>query len=621
MSRALAVVIAVLLLFSCAPKKELIKKEELPPSEKLVLPELPLKKEPEVKEKPPEAVRIEKEKDERYIILNFEGADIETVIATFGELLEMNYILTPGISGRVTIQSYKKFPMKDLYKIFQTILEINGITAVKDGAFYRIVPIDTARMQPIDIEKGKEIQVRLDESFITQIIPIEHVKAGEAANLLRSLAPRGTDLIVYEPANLLIVTALPHTLLKFMKIIEVVDISTVDSESLRTFVYYVENGEAKKLAEILKTIYVEKKGIPKAVAPTPPRPGTMAPAAVIQVTEGLPGTVGEITITAYEDINALIVQCTPKSYLALLEILKKIDIPVKQVLIEVLIAEISLSDETKFGIEWLLKTKSGDTAGLTGVITKPAVTMTVPPTMPSHPSGTFATVVSGKIDSTLFNYILGALSTTSKFNVIASPHILAMDNKEARIQIGDEIPIATGTSTITGGQTITVQYKTIGTILTVKPHITEKDRVTLDITQEVSQPGELVPIAGQDYQGIKTTTAKTTAVVQSGHTLVLGGMIREQKTRSRSGIPFLSKIPILGYLFSATTDTSKKTELILLATPYVISNQDEADKLTKQFQDRIKTIKESLTKAEEKEKKNKKTEDSPTSLKPGAPSQ
>lgn len=611
MLKRLSAIIAVLLVFSCAPKKEVVKQEVIPP-EKLILPELITKLEPP-KEKKVEPVRIEEEegKEGKYIILNFDGADIETVIASFGELLEINYILTPGIAGKVTIQSYRKFPLKDLNKIFQTILEINGLTAVKDGAFYRIVPIDTARMQPLEIEKGKEVFIQLDESFITQLIPLEYVKASEAANLLRSLSPRGTDIIVYEPSNLLIVTALPHTLVKFMKILEAVDISDVAGESMRTFVYYVENGEAKKLAEILKALYAEKKGIiMPALVPQTPRPGTITPISITQVTEGLPGTVGEITITAYEDINALIIQCTPRSFLALLEVLKKIDIPVKQVLIEVLIAEITLGDETKFGLEWLIKSQTGDTIGLN------FGSVTVPPTIPGHPSGIFAAVVSGSMDTALFNYVIGAISTTSKFNVLASPHILTTDNKEASIHIGTKTPIATSVTqqvtaagTTTPQTTANVEYKDVGTILIVKPHITEKNRVTLDITQEVSQPGTDTDIASLKYASFDTRKIKTTAVVQSGHTLILGGIIRESTKQTRTGIPFLSKIPILGYLFSSTTDTKTRTELILMVTPYVISNQDEADVLTKDFQNRIKTIQKRLEEEKRKRKAEEKKDD------------
>ncbi|MDP2168032.1 MAG: secretin N-terminal domain-containing protein [Thermodesulfovibrionales bacterium] len=598
--RTLSALIAALLILSCAPKKDIIKKEPAPgpaPIENIVLPELPPK--PEPAKKKPEPVRIEQEKDEKYIILNFEAADIETVIASFGELLEMNYILTPGISGKVTIQSYKKFPIKDLFRIFQTILEINGITAVRDGAFYRIVPIDTAKMQPLDVEKGKGILMRLDEGFVTQLVPFEYVKASEMANVLRSLAPRGTDIIIYEPSNILIVTALPYTLNKFMKLVEAIDVSEADRESLKTYVYHVENGEAKKLAEILKTLYVDKKGAARTAAPATAAPATarraVPSAAAAQGSEELPGSIGEVTVTAYEDINALIIQCSPRSYLALLEVMKKIDVPVKQVLIEVLIAEVSLGDDTKLGLEWLLKTKGGDAFGFNTGGT------------PSITTGaqTFSAIASTSIDTALFNYVIGALSQTSKLNVLASPHILAMDNKEASIHIGEETPIATGVTTQPGStsgviSTGQIQYKTVGTILTVKPHITEKDRVTLEITQEVSQVGsKSVKVAGEDFASFDTRKAKTTAVVQNGHTLLLGGLIRESKSQVRSGIPFLSKIPILGYLFSATTDTYARTELLLMVTPHVISTQDDADTITRDFQNRVKTIKKRLTQMEE----------------------
>lgn len=607
--RALTLLLSLTLLASCAPKKEMVKEEPPAPAaaiENLVLPDVSVKVEPQPKPRKPEPIRVEQEKEEKYIILNFEGASIDTVIASFGELLDINYILTPGISGNVTIQSYKKFPVRDLFRIFQTILEINGITAVKDGDFYRIVPIDTAKMQPLDIEKGKGLSMRLDEGFVTQLIPLEYVKAGEAANVLRSLAPRGTDIVVYEPSNMLIVTALPYTLGKFMKLLDAIDISEADRESIKTFVYYVENGEAKKLADILKTLYADKKGTARpAVAAT-----TVARGAVPAVTasiEGLPGAIGDITITSYEDINAMIVQCSTRSYLALLEVLKKIDVPAKQVLIEVLIAEVSLGDDFRFGLEWLVKTRSGDTIGFT------TSGSSTPPTIVSgQPSG-FAGVVSDSINSALVNYVFGALSQTSRLNVLASPHILALDNKEANIHIGSETPIATGLTTqpgtatpgiVTSGQ---IQYKTVGTILTVKPHITEKDRVTLDISQEVSDIGsQTVKVAGQDFASFDTRKVKTTAVVQSGHTLILGGLIREAKSQARAGIPWLSKIPILGYLFSSTTDRKSKTELLLMVTPHVISDQNDADAITRDFQNRVKTIKNQLAEAEKKKNKGKK---------------
>jgi len=596
-----SIIVLIAFLASCAPKKEVVKPEPTPPQapiENLVLPEI-TPQEPTPPQKKPEPIRVEQEKDEKYIILNFDGADIETVLSSFGELLGINYILTPGISGKVTIQSYKKFPVKDLPRIFQTILEVNGLTAIKDGSFYRVVPIDTAKLQPLEVEKGKEVSHKIDSGFVTQLVPLSYVKASEIANILRSLAPRGTDIIVYEPTNLLIVTALPGTLAKFMRLIEAIDISEAERESLKTFVYYVENGEAKKLAEILKTIYAEKKGTPKTpvTPPTTQRPAT--PTTPTAGVEALPAEVGEITITAYEDINALIIQCSTRSYLALLEVLKKIDVPPKQVLIEVLIAEVSLGDSDKYGLEWLLTSKSGNKFGFTTGGT---------PTTVGVPSGSpvFSAIVSTSIEGAMLNYVFSAISTTSKVNIIASPHILAMDNKEANIHIGKETPIITSTQQqTTGGAPLVqqIQYKTVGTILSVKPHITEKNRVTLDITQEVSDIGKESAAGGSPE--FTTRKAKTVAVVQSGHTLILGGLISESKKRSREGIPFLSKIPLLGYLFSKTSDSYDKTELLLMVTPHVISDEKDIENITKDFQEKVKTIKERLS---ETEKKPSKTE-------------
>ncbi len=607
---ALTVILTASMVFSCAPKKEVVKQAgPVQPEEEFRLPEAP-RPEPKPatkRPKPFEPVLLE-EGREKYILLNFDDTDIRTIISTFSELLEINYILTPGITGKVTIQSYRKFPVKDLFPVFQSILELNGLTAVREGEFYKIVPIDTAKQQPLEVAKGKEPETRLDSTFITQLLPLEYVNASDISNILRNLMPRGTDIIVYEPANMLIVTSLPKTLVKFMKIIEALDITETESETVRTFVYYVENGDAAKLEGILSTVYSGGKSKRPSAAPrTSPVRRTAGTPARSAARQALPGDIGEISITAYEDINGLIIKATPRAYLSLLEVLKKIDVPARQVLIEVLIAEVTLSDSFKFGLEWLVKSRSGDVYGLNlgGV--------NVPPNIPAFPAANiFGAVITDSLGSATYNSVIKALAMESKLNVLASPHILAVDNKEAQIEIGDEVPIATGLtqqpSTGTGGTTLVstgqIQYKTVGTILTVKPRITEKGMVSMEITQEVSQIGADVLVSGQEFASFSTRKATTTAIVQSGHTLIIGGMIREAKDRARAGIPFLSKIPLLGYLFSSTSDDYEKTELLVMVTPHVISNQDEADALTERFQNRVKTIKKRIKAFTDKNKEN-----------------
>lgn len=558
---------------------------------------------------------VENEGAEKYIVLNFENADLETVIPSFGELLKMNYIIQPGVTGKVTIQSYRKFPMKDLFRIFQTILEVNNLTAVRDGSIYRIVPIDTVKQQPIPVGAGKEVKYTLDSSFITQIIPLQYVKGGDIANLLRSIMPRGSDVIIYEPSNLLIVTASPATMDKFMKLLDVIDVAETEKENIKTFVYYVQNGEAKKLEQILENIFRER-GAPEtthAAAAQTPAPGATAarriigtPAANAQA-EVFGAQLGSISMTAYDDINALIIKTDPRTYLSLLELLKRLDIPARQVLIKVVIAEVTLSNDTQFGVEWLLQ-KSLNSTGLTaqGGFTQGSLVNTNNNLITGFPPNFFPAaggVITGTINSYTLAASLSALQSDNKLNVLATPQILATDNKEARIEVGSEVPIATGLtqqpSTAAGSTTLVstgqIDYKTVGTILDVTPHITEGNNVTLKISQEVSAIGPNVPVAGQNFASFDTRKAVTTAVVQNGHTLFIGGLMSENKNYTMTGIPLLSKIPILGYLFSDTSDTVSKDELIVMVTPYVIKNQDEADSISAEFQDRVRIVGDVIT--------------------------
>jgi len=623
LKRTTAFMLMFFLLASCAtgkinPAETTVPEQEktaegefsLPDIEKPATGKTPVKEGAELPAADMEAVLVESSGEQDFIILNFENTDIKTIVATFGELLGINYILTPGITGNVTIQSFSRFPTKNLFQVFQSILEVNGLTAARDGDFYRIVPIDSARTHPGDVISGKDIEYSLDSAFVTQLFPLKNVKASEVSSILTQLMPRGTNLIVYDPSNLLIVTSLPHTLDKFRKIIEAIDVGNVDSGSVRTFVYHVENGNAKKLEEILNTVYLNKTTDRTSTdKPSIPK----KPGVAVTGTIDLPGDLGDITVSAYEDINALLIKCNPRSYVSLLQVLKKIDVPPRQVLIEVMIAEVTLNEDTSFGLEWVYKLNSGNFFGMnpsrfidadTGNVIGPGDV-----TFGNNDIGKFAAVSSGKVDSDSYLNLFTALAQENDLNVLASPNILAMDNKEAEIKIGSEVPTATSTSQSTEGITTSsqIQYKTVGTILTVTPHITEKGNVSMKIVVESSDIGSSTRIGTGDYPSFSTRKATTNALVKDGHALFLGGLIRDRKSRTKSGIPFLSKIPILGYLFGGGSWSNEKTEMFVMVTPHVINNVAEADILSSRFNDRVKVIREKILKM----KKNRKSDKAP----------
>ena len=312
----------------------------------------------------------------------------------------------------------------------------------------------------------------------------------------------------------------------------------------------------------------------------------------------LPGDLGEITISAYKDINALLIKCSPRSYVSLLKVLKSIDVPPKQVLIDVMIAEITLGSQTSYGIDWMLKFNSGNIAGFDSAKFLSDAGTILTPGEVGGIAGEFSAVSSGTMGNDSYIGLFSALAQDNDLNVLASPNILAMDNKEAEIKIGSEIPIATSTTASSEGITTTaqIQYKTVGTILTVTPHITEKGNVSMKIVVESSGVGVNTLIGTGEYPSFSTRKATTHALVKDGHTLFIGGLISNQKTSSKSGIPFLNRIPIIGYFFGGQSWTNNKTEMFVMVTPHVISNSDEADELTRKFARKINDIKRTVMK-------------------------
>ena len=287
--------------------------------------------------------------------------------------------------------------------------------------------------------------------------------------------------------------------------------------------------------------------------------------------------------------NAVIVRATPHDYNIIKNTIKKLDMIPKQVLIEVLIAEVTLKGETEFGIEWALL---GDYAEIGGY--KGQDTTKLNFGMPREGGFTYS------FDSNRLQAFLRAQASKDKLDILSSPHILAADNKEARIEVGEEVPIVTSeyvpqdveqnTST-----SRSIEYRSTGVILTVTPRINDKGLVAMEVTQEVSE-AQTVTEGGIQSPIITNRKAETTLVIQDGFTIVIGGLIKKQKSKNISGVPILSSIPILNYLFSYVSDSTNKTELVILITPHVINNMDEATAATEAFKEKIAEIRNLIQK-------------------------
>ncbi len=428
--------------------------------------------------------------------------------------------------------------------------------------------------------------------------------------------------------GLLVITTQPRYLDEAKKWIDRLDKGGGLAGGMRLNVYPVQNGRADRLAQLLTDIYGNRQGgtgVGPTLAPGA-RPATTtttttttagAPAAGAGGQAGGPlgaflsnifqssGTAvsKDTRIIADNDNNALLILASPGDYETIIAALRQLDVPRRQVLVEVLVAEVTLTDELKFGIEWFINSRNNTVGALRNLGGDGSILPRALPQLPglggaTDPRGTFpgtsTTIVPSTPGLQLINLVgtdiravLQALGTDGRATVESAPKLMVLDNEKGIVNVGTRISINTGTSTGTGGNTVTTnQYIDTGVLLTVTPRINAGGRVTLDINQEVSSAGAT---SGANPP-INTRKAQTTVNVASGETMVLAGLISKDFGSGSAGVPLLSKIPIIGGLFGSQTFRNNRTELVVLITPTVIASNDEARSVTEELRKKLPSI-------------------------------
>lgn len=290
------------------------------------------------------------------------------------------------------------------------------------------------------------------------------------------------------------------------------------------------------------------------------------------------GNAQSTKIVADDKNNALIIRARPSEYRKIEGALKKLDILPQQVLIEATIAEVTLNDNLSYGLEWFFK-EHGMHASLS-----------------TAASGALSSAFPGfsaVFGSSSAQAVLNALSNVTTVNIVSAPHLVVLDHQTALLQVGDEVPIVSqqAISTVTTSAPVvnSVQYLNTGVIMKVTPRVNANGVATLEIDQEVSTPSATTS-SQIDSPTISQRRVKTVVSVPNGETLALGGMIQEQKNNGRSGLPFLSDIPILGALASNTNKSVQRTELLVLLTPTIVHDADEAREVTDELQQRMHSL-------------------------------
>jgi general secretion pathway protein D len=429
---------------------------------------------------------------------------------------------------------------------------------------------------------------------------LEVLLADPEYGLMRGLV----RFIVVERLNgLMVVTSRAEHLARVREWIQRLDRNTGDDKP-RLFIYRVQNGKAVEIAEVLTQVFQERvesrqrdlslaPGLrPKTIGEAPEPETVAGPETQPAITPAGPATAGEglvidrerpVQVIADEPNNALLILARGTEYRQILAALRQIDVSPLQVLIEVTIAEVTLTDNLSFGVEWFFKNNFNDKTGIGTLDLGAAGIGAIQPG--------FSYALQG--GDGVVRFVLNTLATETNLSVISSPSLLVLNNQEATINVGDEVPVATAQqqSTIGADSPLinTIEYRNTGVLLKVKPRVNAGGLVIMEVEQEVSQVPFQTAINSLTPR-ISTRKIVSTVAVNSGDTIILGGLIEDDRDTTEEGVPVLHKVPFLGALFGSKADNQTRRELIVLITPRAVSNSTAALQVTEEYRRRLKQL-------------------------------
>jgi general secretion pathway protein D len=408
-------------------------------------------------------------------------------------------------------------------------------------------------------------------------------------------------LLPIERLNAVLVIAhRPDHISAIQGFIEQFDLGVEGAAGRRLYVYELENGDATRIAASLQDIFMWSnvdqfadgasritgndvfRSASALSRPLPARPGDQISDArdtgdMIDDGDGVVAdSLGQVKIIADEDNNVILVLASQQDYRSIEAAIKRLDIAPRQVLIAATIAEVSLSNTLTHGVRWFLE-NGGNELGINAPV----------PTSASGAGLAFAFFDDSRELSAFFDL----LATQSSVKFLSTPQVMVLDNQTATIRVGDQIPVTTRSSQSTTNPDAPivreVQFRDTGTLLTVTPRINSGGQVMLEISQEVSLPGTEPAVGGGGNVSIAQRSINSSVIVQSGQSVVLGGLILETTSNSKSGVPGLMHVPLLGKLFTQESEDVFRTELIVTVSATVVENQREMQRVTEELRQRM----------------------------------
>ncbi len=578
--------------------------------------------------------------------INLKNADIREFISQVSTITGRSFIIDPRVKGDVTVVSSTAMDRDGIYELFLSVLQVHGFAAVPSGDVVRIVQTVLAKQSgnPNDFEEGLESQ-----ELLTRVIPVLNAPSEEMVKVLRPLIPQYGQIAALSQPNVLIISDHASNINRLVEIVNRVDVadslevsiidlkeawvedivalleqlapeqigksakgpnrvSIVASERTNSLVIKGERYTVARVKQLVSQLDVpaNRSGTIKVVRLAHSDATKMAEILNSLVKERKSGESGgmvEVSVQADEAINALVIRADPANMIDIMDIIDSLDVRRMQVLIEAAIVEVTADFSRQLGSELALGSASSSTTPLG--LTAPSGTLaqilqglaiTGQPSAPTS-LGDAPLIAGGRLDATgtSFAFIIKALAANGDVNLLSTPSITTMDNEEAKIVVGQNVPFRTG-STVTGSQGTTnpfttIQREDVGLTLEVTPHINSDNLVRLLIHQEVSEvdASSLSGIGSQAAADLITNkrTIDTTILVEDNEVIILGGLIRDKETQGESRVPVLGSIPGLGMLFRNRTTSTEKQNLMVFLRPTVLKNQADIAEATERKFNRV----------------------------------
>jgi general secretion pathway protein D len=674
-------------------------KDAVSPEIKAISPAEPLK---EVKTEnviqKPKKIRAEKlptgsakrEAAKKYVTIDFDNVDIGVLVKFVSELTGKNFIIDDKVKGKVTIISPKKIPLKDVYKVFLSVLEVNGFTVVPAGDMVKIIPAISAREKSVETRLKKEI-TDPEDRVITQIISLERANPDEIKRVLDPIISKSSSVLSYPPAGILVITDYLSNIKRLQEIIKALDVegagdqityiplqnasasevvkslttifqqrrvtatpvkivpdsrtnsiiilaSVADTENVRKLVafmdkdvprgesniqvYRLQNSIAEDLAKVLNNIVKDTVAAASAAGGAAAAQKALAPVVSKNV-----------LVIADKATNTLVVMAEREDYKVLENVIKQLDVPRAMVYIEALIMEVNADKAFSLGVEWRGFSDTGQVAGKEGsgsaaFIGSGGAGSTTPGsynildslvnatgTAAAFPGGFSMGIIGAgiKIGGILFptiGAVVQAYKTDQEVSILSTPQIMTLDNEEAEINVGSNVPYITSqqsssTTTTTSLSPLnynSYEYRDVGVILNITPHINEGNFIRLKISQQVTK---VTSAAGNPTPTTLKRTAKTTVVVKDNETIVIGGLVGDSTQDNTYKVPWLGDIPILGWFFKTHSTSREKTNLYVFLTPHIVRTQQDAASLYQEKRETMGEVVEGIIKLNDKKPETK----------------